>query len=253
MKKSLAFLTVSCMLILASCGSSKKLESAQKENNQLKAQNAQLSSNVNDLQKQVNDLTSSNKAATDNFNTYKTSCEASQAKLQAIQKWVNDQYAILQQVEKKLEAAEANFNSKGVNVYYKDGMVYVSMQNALLFKSGSAQLDPKAKAALAPVGSVLNDYPKLQVIVVGNSDSVASKKGSDNWSISTERANNVVRTLRDDYKVDPSRLVSAGKGHYNPVADNTTEQGRAANRRTDIILNPDLMKLWQSAQAELKQ
>jgi chemotaxis protein MotB len=169
-----------------------------------------------------------------------------------MQSWINDQYATLQQVEKKLEAAEANFKSKGVDVYYKDGMVHVSMQEALLYKSGSAQLDPKAKAALAPIGDVLNDYPNLQVIVVGNTDSVMFKKGGDNWTLSTERANNVVRTLRDDYKVDPARLVAAGRGKYNPVTSNNTAQGRAANRRTDIILNPDLAKMWQNAQAEMK-
>jgi len=87
------------------------------------------------------------------------------------------------------------------------------------------------------------------VYVVGNTDDKKFKKGnSDNLSLSTERANGVVRVLRDDYQVDPTLLVAAGKGKYAPVADNSTEEGRAKNRRTEIILNPDLLKLWESVQ-----
>ena len=85
--------------------------------------------------------------------------------------------------------------------------------------------------------------------MLGNTDDKMFKKGSDNWTLSTERANGVVRAFRDTYKIDPLRLTAAGKGKYNPIADNSTEEGRAKNRRTDIILNPDLDKIWSTAQA----
>jgi chemotaxis protein MotB len=134
-------------------------------------------------------------------------------------------------------------------VYAKDGLVYVSMEDNLLYKSGRAALSDSSKYALAKLARVLNDYPKLHVIVVGNTDTVQFKKGSDNWTLSTERANCVVRVLRDS-GVDPSRLTSAGKGKYAPVADNSTTEGRARNRRTDIILNPDMERIWQSVQSE---
>ena len=102
------------------------------------------------------------------------------------------------------------------------------------------------------LAGVLTGYPKLKVIVVGNTDSVQSKGAPDNWSLSTERANGVVRTLVKDYKLDPTRLTSAGKGKFDPVADNSTEEGRAKNRRTEIILNPDWDRLWESVKKDNK-
>src|SRR5262249_12049338 len=143
-----------------------------------------------------------------------------------------------------------DFKDKGVEVYYKGGLVYVDMEDNLLYKSGSASLGEDGKKALGMLASALNDYPKLKVIVVGNTDDKLVKKGGDNWSLSTERANGVVRILRDAYQVDPTRLTSAGKGKYAPVADNTTEEGRAKNRRTEIVLNPDLDRLWESVQQQ---
>jgi len=102
---------------------------------------------------------------------------------------------------------------------------------------------------LGNLANALNGYPDLKVIVVGNTDDVMYKKGAmDNWTLSTDRANGVVRILRDDYKVDPVRLTAAGKSKYNPIADNSTKEGKAKNRRTEIILNPDLEKIWDSVQ-----
>ena len=154
-------------------------------------------------------------------------------------------------LEEKVEQATEEFNDKGIEVYNKDGVIYVSMQEGLLYKSGSAQLNPDGKKALGNLASVLNEYPKLKVIVVGNTDDQAfKKKSADNWSLSTERANGVVRVLRDEYKVDPGRLTAAGKGKYDPIADNSTAEGRAKNRRTEIVLNPDWRKLWESVKKE---
>ena len=103
------------------------------------------------------------------------------------------------------------------------------------------------KNALGSLASALNDYPNLKVIVMGHTDDVHVKGKADNLSLSTERANGVLRILRDSYNVDPTRLTAAGQGKYNPVADNSTEEGRAKNRRTDIILNPDMERIWRSA------
>jgi chemotaxis protein MotB len=92
---------------------------------------------------------------------------------------------------------------------------------------------------------VLNENPNLLVYVIGNTDSVKVVRGfTDNWSLSTERANTVVRVLRDQYQVSMDRVTSAGRGKYDPIADNATADGRKQNRRTDIILNPDLSRLW---------
>ena len=98
--------------------------------------------------------------------------------------------------------------------------------------------------ALSVVGEVMNDNPHIKLYVVGNTDTTHVKGKADNWSLSTERANTVVRILRDKYHVDPANLVAAGRGKYNPVADNSTAEGRAKNRRIDLVINANLIKLW---------
>jgi len=246
--KKTMLISLCVAIVFFSCGTKKKLANAMTEIDQLKAQNAQLSNTVNDLKNQVSDLTARNNSITAEYNQYKARCQESERKLQAVRELLQEQYNTLQLVEKKIEEALADFRDKGVDVYYKDGLVYVRIAESLLYKSGSAKLGDPGKTALGDLASVLNDYPKLKVIVLGNTDDVMFKKGSDNWTLSTERANGVIRILRDDYKVDPTRLTAAGKGKYNPIADNTTEEGRAKNRRTDIILNPDLERIWLSVQ-----
>lgn len=233
-------------ILIASCGAQKKLESANGQIQQLQEKNNQLNSQVEDLNKQVQNLMEGNKTVNAEFSRYKGSCESAKDELAAIKSVLSEQYETLQQVEARLNQGLADFRDKGVYVHEKNGLIYVSMEDNLLYKSGSSKLGTEGKAALAALASALNDYPNLRVIVVGNTDDKQFKKSSDNWTLSTERANGVVRILRDEYNVDPSRLTSAGKSKYDPVADNTTEEGRAKNRRTDIILNPDLVRIWES-------
>jgi chemotaxis protein MotB len=242
-----------CLLLaqfFISCGASKKLQEAQSALEQQSAMNVKLNADNAKLKSEVNRLIEGNKEANAAFSQYRAACEQTAAKLQVARAILVDEYTTLQKMEERLETAMANFKDKGVSVYEKDGLVYVSLEDALLYKTGSAALGQEGKDALGALASALNDYPKLKVIVVGNTDDMAFKKGSDNWSLSTERANTVVRLLRDSYSVDPVRLTAAGKSKYAPVADNSTADGRAKNRRTDVILNPDLEKLWQSVKRE---
>jgi chemotaxis protein MotB len=187
-----------------------------------------------------------NEALNAQYESYKKDCENLKEKLSVVEEILTEEAGKLHKVEALLTTALADFQANGVDVYSKGGLVYVSLPHALLYSSGSAAVNEKGRNALSKLSVVLNQYPKLRVIVSGNTDSIQFKKGSDNLSLSTERANGVVRILRDKYQVDPVRLTSAGKGKYNPVADNTTGEGRAKNRRTDIILNPDLERIWNS-------
>ena len=243
------------VLMLNSCVSSKKYKDAvaQGEARATELQNAnnELTKRNDALKQQVSELSSANQKITSEFKQYAATCEENTAKLKAVQEALYDEASNMIKVAEKLNEALAKFQDKGVDVYSKDGLLYVSLQEDLLYKSGSAKLGDNGKAALASLASVLNeDFPKLKVIVLGNTDNVQHKKGGDNWSLSTERANGVVRTLRDDYNVDPIRLTAAGKGKYNPIADNSTAEGRAKNRRTDIILNPDYERIWKSVQKQ---
>jgi len=214
---------------------------------ELQAKNEELEKNVSSLKQQVSDASAKNTAMSDEFAKYKSNCEITQRKYAATAAVLREEEERLMELEKKLDAALADFHDKGVDVYYKQGYLHVSLPDDLMYKSGSSKLDVKGKEALSKLVPVLNDYPNLKIVVLGNTDDAQFKKGaSDNWSLSTERANGVVRVLRDEYKVDPMRMTAAGKAKYNPVADNSTKEGRAKNRRTDIILNPDFEKLWQS-------
>lgn len=237
-------------VLISSCGTNKKLQAAYGEVSQLQARNAELEKNYNTAKQEATDQKSSYEKLLTDYGNYKKQCEETQQKLATVQEVLTEEANTLQKVEEKLEEALIDFKEKGVDVYYKDGLVYVSMADNLLYKSGSAVLGAEGKKALAPLATVLKDYPNLKVIVLGNTDDVLFKKGSDNWTLSTERANGVVRTLRDDFKVDPARLTAAGKGKYNPIAENTSAEGRAKNRRTDIILNPDIDRVWKTVRAE---
>jgi len=258
-KKSISAFLLLAIIVFCSCGSGKKLESSQAQVATLQTENGQLTTQVNDLKKQNGDLTTQNKTVTDQYNTvnsqyasYKKECEANAAQLKEVQATLDEFRENLAKLMEKLQEAEKEFEDKGLEVYSKDGVVFVNMQDQLLYKSGSATLSADGKKALGNLASVLGEFPKLKVIVVGNTDTAHVKGAKDNWSLSTERANGVVRVLTKDYNIDPARLTAAGKSKFNPVAENSTAEGRAKNRRTEIVLNPDWERIWQAVKEEGK-
>jgi len=244
--KSTIFFLLLGAVILSSCGAGKKLDNANAQIADLQSQNSQLTSSNNDLKKQVTDLTTQNKAASDQFNSYKVQCQKNEQELKEVNDAMNELADNVMALQAKIDSAEAEFNDKGLEVHSENGVVYVDMKDNLLYKSGSAKLSEDGKKALGNLASVLSEMPKLKVIVVGNTDTMHVKGVADNWSLSTERANGVVRTLVRDYNIDPARLTAAGKGKFNPIGDNSTAEGRAKNRRTEIVLNPDWERLWES-------
>jgi chemotaxis protein MotB len=243
------WVVVLTVLVMA-CVPSKKFKEVQDDANDVKEENLELARTVRLLNLELADLTSQNESLKNEFTAYKTNCEATEQSFREVNDILAKEAKTMQRVEEKLQHAMADFRDRGVEVYTRQGLVHVSLSDELLYKTGSATLDDEGKKALASLASVLNDYPNLKVIIVGNTDNVQYKKGGDNWTLSTERANGVVRVLRDQYKVEPARLTSAGKAKYNPVADNTTPEGRSKNRRTDIILNPDIERIWNMARNE---
>ena len=248
-KSTIIFLLLGAV-IFSSCGAGKKLENANAQIADLQSQNSQLTSTVNDLKKQVSDATTQNKTITDQFNSYKVECQKNEQELKEVNDAMNELGDNVMALQAKIDSAEAEFNDKGLDVRSENGVVYVDMKDNLLYKSGSAKLSEDGKKALGNLASVLSEMPKLKVIVVGNTDTMHVKGVADNWSLSTERANGVVRVLVKDYNIDPARLTAAGKGKFNPVADNSTDEGRAKNRRTEIVLNPDWERLWESVKKQ---
>jgi chemotaxis protein MotB len=245
-----ATITIFSLASFTSCVSSKKYKSSVAQSDSLRTANTELTNKVNGLQKDLDESKANADKAAKDLATYTQECEAAKQKLDAARAKMQKEYDIVQEVAKKIEEAEADFKSKGVEVVTKDGIIYVDMADNLLYKTGSATIGKDGKKALEALASALNDYPKLKVTVQGNTDDKKYKNIIDNWTLSTERANGVVRILSDKYKVDATRLTAAGKGKFNPLDDNSTDAGRAKNRRTEIILNPDWEKIWETVEAK---
>ncbi|HEY4323902.1 MAG TPA: flagellar motor protein MotB [Mucilaginibacter sp.] len=131
---------------------------------------------------------------------------------------------------------------KDVDVKVLKGVVYISLSDNMLYKSGNYQISDKAGEALSKIAKIINDYSSYDVLIEGNTDNVPISQTNirNNWDLSGLRASSVVQALQNTYRVDPKRLTAGGRGEYNPLADNGTDFGRAQNRRTEIIITPKL-------------
>ena len=142
-----------------------------------------------------------------------------------------------------ISKALTNFEGKGLTVEQRDGKVYVSMENKLLFESGSWYVGAQGKQAVKQLGSVLADNPDIAILIEGHTDNVPYKGNaqlSGNWDLSTKRATAIVNILRENSSINPENLTAAGRGEYAPVASNDSAEGRAKNRRIEVILTPKL-------------
>jgi chemotaxis protein MotB len=129
-----------------------------------------------------------------------------------------------------------------VNIKVLKGVVYISLSDNMLYKSGSYEISDKAGATLSKIAKIIMDYNNYDVLIEGNTDNVpiSQKNIRNNWDLSALRASSVVQALQTTYGVDPKRLTAGGRGEYNPVADNSTDAGKSQNRRTEIIITPKL-------------
>lgn len=255
MNKYLLFL-FSFIITFSSCVSKKKLLAEQKRVKNLQSDSIGTHANLNKCNLQVTDLEKEKadiqKAMSNLSSSSQTTIEnskmtiADQAKrLKDLQTLIQSQKDILNKLKKTMADALINFKPDELSVELKDGRLYVSLQEKLLFKSGSAVVDPKGKEALRTLASVLNTTQDISIMIEGHTDNVPiSGKYEDNWSLSTARATSIVRILTTDNKVDSRTIIAGGRAEFFPVADNTTVDGKAKNRRTEIILSPNLKELF---------
>ncbi|MDT0649111.1 OmpA/MotB family protein [Autumnicola edwardsiae] len=146
-------------------------------------------------------------------------------------------------LKEAISKALTNFEGKGLTVEQRDGKVYVSMENKLLFGSGSWAVNSEGRRAVEQLGEVLAQNPDIAVLIEGHTDNVpygGSGPLTDNWDLSTKRATAIVQILKENSNIDPQNLTAAGRGEYAPVASNETAEGRAKNRRIEVILTPKL-------------
>ncbi|MEM1219312.1 MAG: OmpA family protein [Bacteroidota bacterium] len=146
-----------------------------------------------------------------------------------------------------LKRSLADVNDEDVTVEVKKGVVYISLSDKMLFRSGSSTISSKADDVLSKIAQVVNDHSDFDILVEGHTDNVPISSGcvQDNWDLSVDRATAVVRALQNKYNVDPARMTAGGRAEYIPKADNETSEGRSTNRRTEIIVLPKLEQFFE--------
>ncbi|WP_346882447.1 OmpA family protein [uncultured Algibacter sp.] len=154
--------------------------------------------------------------------------------------------AAMTALKEAISRALTDFEGKGLTVEQRDGKVYVSMENKLLFSSGSWAVGSEGRRAVQQLGSVLGDNPEIAVLIEGHTDNAPYKGNgnlSGNWDLSTKRATAIVNILRENNAINPENLTAAGRGEYAPIASNDSAEGKAKNRRIEVILTPKLDEL----------
>lgn len=176
--------------------------------------------------------------------------ERRNARLSELEKMLDAQQKAVRDLKAKVSEALYGFENNGLSVTMKNGQVYVSMDEKLLFKTGSYEIDANGRAALRKLGALLEKNPDITITIEGHTDDVPYRAAPgqqiiDNWDLSVKRATTVVRVLTQDTNINPKRLIASGRSEYMPVDTRKTPDARQKNRRTEIILTPDLSALYK--------
>ena len=172
--------------------------------------------------------------------------EAKDAQLRSLQSMLHAKDSAANALKTRLSAALKGFEGNGLSIVQRDGKIYVSLDEQLLFELGKFEVNPKGSDALKKLAGVLEKNPDINILVEGHTDNTGSAKF--NWKLSTDRALAISTILLDNPKVDGKRLTAAGRGPFSPIDDNATVQGRTKNRRCEIILSPKLDELFKLIQ-----
>ena len=213
-----------------------------------KDSNDALEANINKNRQLLAELEAKQKALAaeqDRLNKLKKDLEASSVRLAELEKMMADKDAAMKKLKETLSKSLKAFEGKGLTVTERDGKVYVSMENKLLFESGSWTVGSEGKKAVDLVGKVLGDNPDISVLIEGHTDNdkITGTIGGgveNNWDLSTKRATAIVNILSANAKVKKENLTAAGRGEFAPLMSNDTAEGKAKNRRIEIILTPKL-------------
>ncbi len=220
--------------------------------------NANNQSQMNDLLSNIDrykdELSAKEKllnAQQDSLDQAKVELAVKEARLLDMQNILNQKDAEVKALKDKVTAALKGFEGSGLNVYEKDGKVYVSMEDKLLFPSASWELNAQGLNAIKKLASVLENEKDIFVLIEGHTDNVPFRGNGqvkDNWDLSVMRATSVVKALLQNGNIEPVRLSASGRSEYLPIDSNNTPEARAKNRRTEIILTPNLDQLFQLIQ-----
>ena len=244
---------------LGNCNDAKNDLARQKSN--LENDNANLNSRISDLNKQIDFLKENNTSALKQLQDLSviTSAQAESIKksmenigakdtyIQTLQQQMAHKDSLNMALVMNLKGAIGNMDDQDINIKVDKGVVYIDISDKLLFKSGRYEVTDKAKVVLGKVAEVLKNQPDIEFMVEGHTDNVPYRSGVllDNWDLSVKRATSVVRILQNEYGLDPAKMAAAGRSEYKPLTTNDTSEGRAANRRTRIVILPQLDQFFK--------
>ena len=214
-----------------------------------------LQANNQDLINNIGNLTTLSQKGAENLEKSLESMKEKDVKIQRMQDAVTKKDSVTLALVTSLKGVLGNMSDDDIEINVEKGVVYVSISDKLLFRSGSYSVTRKAKEVLGKVAKVVNDKPELEFMVEGHTDNVPIKiEGiEDNWDLSVKRSVSVIRILQKDFGVNPERMTAAGKSFYMPLTDNNTAAGRAKNRRTRIVVLPKLDQFYDLIQQGMDQ
>lgn len=272
MKKIIALTLLSGFVVTTSCVSNKKyaelesqyndtrsaLAKTQVEKEEIEAKYAKIEERVANYNAKIQSLTDSNNSKLQQFENVVLSNDDKEKMKAALKNVDQDELAQARTLEDSMNLIvsynlkknlDSNLVAEGeedeISIDIDETVVMITISDKLLFKSGSYRVNPDANSLLERLANVINSEPALEVMVEGHTDAQTVKKGSyikDNWDLSVERSTAVIRVLQDDYGVAPEKLIAAGRSSFHPLTENETKEGRATNRRTRIVILPNLDK-----------
>jgi chemotaxis protein MotB len=226
-----------------------EIESLKKQIGFLKENNGFLKDNNNQALKQLENLSVISGSQAESIKKSLENIGSKDAYIQGLQSALNRKDSLNLALVTNLKGAIGNMDDKDINIKVEKGVVYIDISDKLLFKSGSFNITDKAKVVLGKVAKVLAAQPAIEFMVEGHTDSKQLISGGnlmeDNWDLSVKRATTIVRILQDTYGIEPKRMTAAGRSEYIPVVENDTPEHRAANRRTRIVILPQLDQFFQ--------
>ena len=268
MNKKIIVLALGAIVLLGSCASKKELQACQTENKELgekyvdvKEQLAAANARLAALQDQLNQKTTDMMHLQTSLDKSLTNASQNNISIEKLVDQINESNQYIRHlVEVKSKSDSLNMvltnnltrslsreEMKEVDVQVLKGVVYISLADNMLYKSGSYEINDRAAETLSKIAKIIKDYKDYDVLIEGNTDNVpvnttaaTMKNIRNNWDLSCLRASSVVQALQNQYGVDPKRLTAGGRGEYNPLVANDTEVGKLRNRRTQIIITPKL-------------
>lgn len=274
MKNLKLFVPALAVLLMTGCVSKKKLDEVQGNYDNLKTEHAALQKDYNEAQVRIAEYTADSKSLAARLkeeqernkemreaysklqSSYQSNVQQGNVNISKLVDEINASNKFIKQLvdaktksdslnqalTNKLTRSLTRQEMNDVDVQVLKGVVYISLADNMLYKSGSYEIGDRAGETLSKIAKIITDYKDYDVLVEGNTDNVpiSQKNIRNNWDLSALRASSVVQALQNQYGVDPKRLSAAGRGEYNPVASNATAVGKQRNRRTQIIITPKL-------------